>query len=99
MSVWVQLADNIPVYIFPYFTFLCASLQEWTCSQCGCMLSPKPMPRPGSLMPFKVPGCSRCGPDAKMVQVVIPFAFKYMVAELASVGIATQLTLNDKIED
>lgn len=43
-------------------------------------------------MPF--PECTICGPDAQARQVYIPYAFKYLISELASVGINTKLGLN-----
>ncbi|KAF2365748.1 RNA polymerase beta subunit protrusion [Trinorchestia longiramus] len=74
------------------------SSMEWACSVCGCLLSAKPMQMPGSQKHFKVPVCALCGPDAKMAKLQIPYAFKYLVAELASIGIFIKLTVNDHTE-
>ena len=41
----------------------------------------------------RLPVCSLCGPSGIVRKVTMPFAFKFLIAELASVGISTKLGL------
>ncbi|KAA0191554.1 hypothetical protein HAZT_HAZT007511 [Hyalella azteca] len=74
------------------------SSMEWTCTVCGCLLSAKPLQIPGSQKHFRVPVCALCGPDARMARLQIPHAFKYMVAELASIGICVKLKVSENAD-
>lgn len=68
--------------------------QEWVCQVCGGMLSPMIRLAGGTRFYGKRhPECVLCGPEASVRQIYIPYAFKYLVAELASLGIRTQLGL------
>ncbi|CAL4133379.1 unnamed protein product, partial [Meganyctiphanes norvegica] len=65
---------------------------EWVCETCGSILSPNVVLKEGSKhYGGKVPECRVCESQGKMRQLHMPYAFKYLVAELASVGIKTQL--------
>ncbi|XP_045611530.1 DNA-directed RNA polymerase I subunit RPA2 isoform X2 [Procambarus clarkii] len=68
---------------------------EWVCEKCGGLLTPSVrLSRGTRYYGKKQPVCVLCGPEAGVRQLSLPFAFKYLVAELASVGIKTCLGLN-----
>ncbi|XP_047488694.1 DNA-directed RNA polymerase I subunit RPA2-like [Penaeus chinensis] len=67
---------------------------EWVCDSCGGMMSPSVRLTGGSrFYGRRQPECAVCGPDASVRQINLPYAFKYLVAELASVGINTKMNL------
>ncbi|KAG7164844.1 DNA-directed RNA polymerase I subunit RPA2-like [Homarus americanus] len=67
---------------------------EWVCEECGGILSPSVRLSGGTqFYGKKQPECVVCGPKATVRQLHLPYAFKYLVAELASVGLKTQLEL------
>ena len=69
-------------------------LQEWVCEDCGGMMEPSLLPESGSkLFVGQLPECLVCGPSATVRQVSVPYALRYLVAELTCVGIKTQLGL------
>lgn len=64
------------------------------CESCGGMLEPSLLPDGGSkLYAGQEPECLACGPSAVVRQVCLPYALRYLVAELTCVGIKTQLGL------
>ncbi|XP_053642694.2 DNA-directed RNA polymerase I subunit RPA2 isoform X1 [Cherax quadricarinatus] len=68
---------------------------EWVCEKCGGILSPSVSLSGGTrFYGKKQPACVLCGPDASVRQLHLPYSFKYLVAELASVGIKTNLGLH-----
>lgn len=68
--------------------------QEWVCENCGGLLEPSLLPDGGSkLYAGQQPECLACGPSATVRQVSLPYALRYLVAELTCVGIKTQLGL------
>lgn len=67
---------------------------EWVCEGCGGMMSPSVRLTGGSrFYGRRQPECAVCEPDTSVRQINLPYAFKYLVAELASVGINTKMTL------
>ncbi|XP_063881547.1 DNA-directed RNA polymerase I subunit RPA2-like [Scylla paramamosain] len=73
----------------------CSDLsQEWVCEDCGGLMEPSLLPDGGSkLFVGRQPECLVCGPSATVRQVSLPYALRYLVAELTCVGIKTQLGL------
>ncbi|KAK7070087.1 DNA-directed RNA polymerase I subunit RPA2 [Halocaridina rubra] len=67
--------------------------KEWVCEECNESLSPIVKLPEGSHHIRTKPVCSLCGPTATLRQVTMPYAFKYLVAELASIGISTKFGL------
>lgn len=43
--------------------------------------------------------CKLCNKSNKIQEISIPYIFKYLSAELASVGINLKINLNEKIND
>ncbi|KAK3866677.1 hypothetical protein Pcinc_027812 [Petrolisthes cinctipes] len=73
----------------------CSDLSiEWVCSMCGSLISPSVRLEDGTRKyGWLLPQCTVCGPEAEVKRISLPYAFKYLVTELASVGIKTQLGL------
>lgn len=103
------LMDVLPVYrrllCGPTFfqaahaVVLSRLLQEWVCEACGGLFEPSLLPDGGSkLYAGQQPECLACGPSATVRQVSLPYALRYLVAELTCVGIKTQLGLSSATE-
>lgn len=84
-------------FIHLFYIGLCCFvhlLQEWVCQDCGGLLEPSLLPDGGcKLYTGQQPECLACGPSATVRQVSLPYALRYLVAELTCVGIRTQLGL------
>ncbi|KAB7494168.1 DNA-directed RNA polymerase I subunit RPA2 [Armadillidium nasatum] len=63
---------------------------EFVCSTCGSSISPTAK-MVNQKNYNKNMGCSVCGPEAEIRRVEVPYAFKFFVSELSSVGIKTKL--------
>ncbi|XP_076031533.1 RNA polymerase I subunit Rpl135 [Oratosquilla oratoria] len=69
-------------------------MMEWVCESCGGLLSVVIRANTGSRKTYgKLPECGVCGSQAPIRKLHLPYAFKYLVAELASVGIDTKLKI------
>ncbi|RXG54467.1 DNA-directed RNA polymerase I subunit RPA2 [Armadillidium vulgare] len=63
---------------------------EFVCSSCGSSISPTAKMANQKNYNKNI-GCSVCGPEAEIRRVEVPYAFKFFVSELSSVGIKTKL--------
>ncbi|XP_068242605.1 DNA-directed RNA polymerase I subunit RPA2 [Palaemon carinicauda] len=73
--------------------------EEWICEQCQESMSPIIKLEEGNYhIRSRLPVCALCGPSATLHKVTMPYAFKYLVAELATIGISTKFGIN-KPED
>ncbi|XP_064102895.1 LOW QUALITY PROTEIN: DNA-directed RNA polymerase I subunit RPA2-like [Macrobrachium nipponense] len=65
--------------------------EEWICEQCQESMSPiVKLEETTYHIRSRLPVCALCGPSATLHKVTMPYAFKYMIAELACIGISVK---------